>query len=104
CHGTSVAHTDTLSLPDALPIFDELELDDLTVRSCIRTGYDALRSGGGPVVALAVRAFRALGVLHAPDAAPGVVAAMLAVPDQERDRKSTRLNSSHVKSSYPVFC
>src|SRR5690606_40311213 len=29
----------------------------------------------------------------------GVVAAL-----EERDRKSTRLNSSHVKSSYAVFC
>src|SRR5690606_40810014 len=26
------------------------------------------------------------------------------VTDQEKDRKSTRLNSSHVKSSYAVFC
>src|SRR5690606_39529126 len=25
-------------------------------------------------------------------------------PTQTRDRKSTRLNSSHVKSSYAVFC
>lgn len=73
-------------LADGSRRLDELELDDLTVRSCIRTGYDALRSGGGPVAALAVRAFRALGVLHVPDVAPGVVTAMLAVPDQERVR------------------
>src|SRR5207249_5837465 len=25
-------------------------------------------------------------------------------PDERRDRKSTRLNSSHVSSSYAVFC
>src|SRR5690606_41072370 len=28
----------------------------------------------------------------------------LAFPGSERDRKSTRLNSSHVKISYAVFC
>src|SRR5690554_7460007 len=26
------------------------------------------------------------------------------IPDGETDRKSTRLNSSHVRSSYAVFC
>src|SRR5690625_5907437 len=29
---------------------------------------------------------------------------MLAFPRSERDRKSTRLNSSHVAISYAVFC
>src|SRR3712207_8614866 len=28
----------------------------------------------------------------------------LATPEQERDRKSTRLNSSHANISYAVFC
>src|SRR5690349_24406723 len=37
------------------------------------------------------------GTLPAP-AAPRVA------PDEERDRKSTRLNSSHVEISYAVFC
>src|SRR5436305_5258311 len=30
--------------------------------------------------------------------------ALLVVADAERDRKSTRLNSSHVRISYAVFC
>src|SRR5690606_41090814 len=33
-----------------------------------------------------------------------VLAARLEVGEQGRDRKSTRLNSSHVKISYAVFC
>src|SRR5690606_41659386 len=32
------------------------------------------------------------------------VLALHLAPDRERDRKSTRLNSSHVKTSYAVFC
>src|SRR5690606_40704525 len=34
----------------------------------------------------------------------GQPAALLAYELQKRDRKSTRLNSSHVKISYAVFC
>src|SRR5207249_9142259 len=35
---------------------------------------------------------------------PPSPAARLAAPDRTRDRKSTRLNSSHVSMSYAVFC
>jgi tetratricopeptide (TPR) repeat protein len=59
---------------------DELALDRLDVRSCIRVAYDAL-TGGDAVARRAALAFRTLGVLHVPDVAPGVVAAML----DERD-------------------
>jgi DNA-binding SARP family transcriptional activator len=59
---------------------DELAVDRLDVRSCIRVAYDAL-TGGDEVARRAARAFRTLGVLHVPDVAPGVVAAML----DERD-------------------
>src|SRR5690606_40706025 len=34
----------------------------------------------------------------------GLPYAMLVASDQREDRKSTRLNSSHVKISYAVFC
>src|SRR3712207_7297974 len=34
----------------------------------------------------------------------GVVGGHPAVPDLRRDRKSTRLNSSHANISYAVFC
>src|SRR5690606_40513145 len=35
---------------------------------------------------------------------PVAVRMLVALPESERDRKSTRLNSSHVKISYAVFC
>src|SRR5690606_40577688 len=42
---------------------------------------------------------------HHHDAAGHVLAAVVAdTLDHRRDRKSTRLNSSHVKISYAVFC
>src|SRR2546427_8663543 len=37
-------------------------------------------------------------------AVPGVYAANLTVVDNQTDRKSTRLNSSHSQISYAVFC
>src|SRR5690606_40964512 len=48
-------------------------------------------------------------VLHAADAGrldgePGAVRGGLGGADLRADRKSTRLNSSHVKISYAVFC
>src|SRR5690606_41267571 len=41
--------------------------------------------------------------VHVREVVAGVAAARL-LPLQRRDRKSTRLNSSHVKISYAVFC
>src|SRR5258708_39970768 len=38
------------------------------------------------------------------DAQPGDEPALLLDPDHHRDRKSTRLNSSHQIISYAVFC
>jgi DNA-binding SARP family transcriptional activator len=67
-------------LADRSRRLDELQLDDLAVRASIRTSYDALLADGEPVGWLAARAFRMLGLLHVPDVAPPVVAAMLATP------------------------
>src|SRR5439155_6984728 len=49
--------------------------------------------------------FRSRGVLRAPLQVwpPGAARALASVEDV-RDRKSTRLNSSHVAISYAVFC
>lgn len=68
-------------LADRSRRLDELELADLAVRACIRTSYDALLTERGGTGRLAARAFRVLGLLHVPDVAPGVVAAMLREPD-----------------------
>src|SRR5690554_6347196 len=49
-------------------------------------------------------------ILHAPDEVVGTVTSggtesiLLAVQTAREDRKSTRLNSSHVRISYAVFC
>src|SRR5690606_41245643 len=74
----------TLSLHDALPILDQFEL--------CRGGLPGLPQVPGLVVARGRfrRGLRA--VARAGDQLRG------------RDRKSTRLNSSHVKISYAVFC
>src|SRR5690348_18163667 len=70
---TTTAETYTLSLHDALPIYQPL-------------GPGAQRSRP----ARRVRAARETGKLR--------------VPARCRDRKSTRLNSSHPSISYAVFC
>src|SRR5437667_8267212 len=67
----------TLSLDDALPIFHVL------VRIERRWGFDAVRRAA---LALARDVERRVPKLAT------------------RDRKSTRLNSSHITSSYAVFC
>src|SRR5256885_16989201 len=76
---TATTEIYTLSLHDALPI------------SC-RTGGG--RQGGHRRRALARRG---------PDAAAGVVP-QASCPAVRVDRKSTRLNSSHLVISYAVFC
>src|SRR5690625_7269289 len=67
-----------LSLHDALPIFGQQLAGALVVLDRDDRGlHDRQTAVGGPAVALL---------------------------DGGRDRKSTRLNSSHVASSYAVFC
>src|SRR5436305_9182661 len=39
-----------------------------------------------------------------PDVGPGRISEVISGPDVRQDRKSTRLNSSHVRISYAVFC
>src|SRR5690349_23905333 len=41
---------------------------------------------------------------HVPDGAPSEVTVATVLPMAWPDRKSTRLNSSHVEISYAVFC
>jgi tetratricopeptide (TPR) repeat protein len=60
---------------------DELELEGLAVRTCIRAGYEAVESSTGPLGQLAARAFRTIGLLNTPDVTPDVVAAMLTHED-----------------------
>jgi DNA-binding SARP family transcriptional activator/tetratricopeptide (TPR) repeat protein len=65
-------------LADARRRLDELAVGDLAVRSSFLLSYRAL---GAPTD----RTFRLLGLVHGPDVAPGVVAALTGDPAAERD-------------------
>src|SRR5690606_41949776 len=88
-----------LSLHDALPISapSSANLDDrgrFLPPSALRKRFDAVLCGGaGDVVCYCgsgiTAAHNVLALVHA---------------GYDEDRKSTRLNSSHVKISYAVFC
>src|SRR5690606_39484112 len=93
----------TLSLHDALPI---CSLPMLPILAGIVVGSQASPRRG---LALAGCYAVSMALVYA---ALGVVAALLGAnlqgwlmqPCRFADRKSTRLNSSHVKISYAVFC
>src|SRR5690606_41674094 len=95
--GSHVAQLATLSLRDALPIWLGEALDDLE-----RAGYwvfggqevQCLEGGIGPPQSFPVAILQVLRSTN-----PTLIKIS---PDG--DRKSTRLNSSHVKISYAVFC
>src|SRR5690606_40381919 len=87
--------TDSLSLHAALPIYDFFDSSSTAEASLLR----ARKRARGRKTAQPVRC----------DALPldseAVDLAVLVFALHElRDRKSTRLNSSHVKISYAVFC
>src|SRR5690606_42064685 len=93
----------TLSLHDALPIYDGRVTDP----ELMSIGAFAERAG---MTASALRFYDDAGLLR-PDRVDPVTGyrryseAQVARADRlRRDRKSTRLNSSHVKISYAVFC
>src|SRR5438874_13832325 len=73
----------TLSLHDALPIFQHLAVHQAGQHEGARRGAGVQQDGGDQP-----RADQHAGP----------------VPDLQGDRKSTRLNSSHVEISYAVFC
>src|SRR2546430_12305206 len=65
----------------------------LTAQRAIQAAYPRT---GGPVMTL--------GILHALKGQRSVEDLLRALPSALRDRKSTRLNSSHSQISYAVFC
>src|SRR5690606_39550009 len=91
----------TLSLHDALPIYDDeldagvglLRLSDVRVH--LRRHELAGQRSSGNEVAGEVDPEPCAELPSVRDRAPNAL---------EADRKSTRLNSSHVKISYAVFC
>src|SRR5690606_41603594 len=89
--GTAPSAIYPLSLHDALPIFDRRRPADLgrVRRPAYRHDVGVELRGEAPVEL-------ELGLAELP--------ALLEGREVEEDRKSTRLNSSHVKISYAVFC
>src|SRR5690606_42156803 len=92
------AHIPPLSLHDALPIFKrtmwsrraqeyEAKIDSGDLVSIAEVVRDLHRAGGQPEQSYSERQLYEK-----------------ALARMARDRKSTRLNSSHVKISYAVFC
>src|SRR5690606_41387238 len=99
-HATSLTHSYPLSLHDALPISSGLSRQCLLARPHLA---DPQLAG------LAGAASRRRGCEGARACDQGLVdvraqLARRAALSGELDRKSTRLNSSHVKISYAVFC
>src|SRR3712207_7931293 len=92
---TATTEIYTLSLHDALPISD---------RSPVAIGHVEVAAGADRGVVLGdLVSLREVGVevvLAREDRPVGD----LAVQGKPRDRKSTRLNSSHANISYAVFC
>src|SRR5690606_40320789 len=99
CTHPSTTELHTLSLHDALPIFLAGGTD---------TNTDAgIAQGSDEAHSLMRRAALVLSTYARPEALPELsqLAEDTAAPEVDRlDRKSTRLNSSHVKISYAVFC
>src|SRR5438034_7398929 len=81
-------HTYLLSLHDALPIWAGAEMVARRARGTPRIANRLLRR---------VRDYSQV-------KGDGIVSAAAAVDALDRDRKSTRLNSSHTVISYAVFC
>src|SRR5690606_41388851 len=102
CHAPAPSVFYTLSLPDALPIslFFDLEVFSLTARA--EAFHDAspfFSIGGGLDLLLSEQTIS----VQLPVDEPGQIPPP-DFRDSLADRKSTRLNSSHVKISYAVFC
>src|SRR5207253_9278195 len=97
-HPTSTTEISTLSLHDALPICLDL-VDDAEVRLEVALGE-------ARVVLAPVVVGEVLGGADRPgeEAVPERRVGHEADAELAQDRKSTRLNSSHVAISYAVFC
>src|SRR5690606_41335448 len=83
-----------LSLHDALPILNARAISNVVRMSPAASGWRAIPS--------MARAVAKAWLIADPSAGSAIVSAT--AQNAIKDRKSTRLNSSHVKISYAVFC
>src|SRR5690606_39773756 len=101
-HDHAAPATYTLSLHDALPIYERLGALDLAPQ-LIRVGAVKLagrterKQAHARLLEAPAHRLTAFGVKLRLDA-------VRVLRSELQDRKSTRLNSSHVKISYAVFC
>src|SRR5437762_7476191 len=97
CTTTATTPIYTLSLHDALPIFFLEEVGQDYVRTARAKGMSEARTMGLHVLRNAAIPILTNVMIQL----PGLLAGAFLI---ERDRKSTRLNSSHRCTSYAVFC
>src|SRR5690606_41689648 len=97
------------ALPRVLPSFptrrsSDLRLSDSEMRALkgYTDGYEPIREVNCVVFEDRDAANRWIDMLHGLDNPAGLLP--WSAQQKQRDRKSTRLNSSHVKISYAVFC
>src|SRR5207249_11874423 len=98
CGATPPPDIYTLSLHDALPILINLSLSGAAYSKTMCDAVTYAISHGSVVVAAAGN--DSTSIQEYPAACPGAIG----VGATDQDRKSTRLNSSHVSISYAVFC
>src|SRR5690606_41758339 len=91
-HNPLATHTDTLSLHDALPISSTTSSPRDRARSSTSPPCSHTSGASGPPPT------------RPPSTAWSDSPRRTVTSSRSTDRKSTRLNSSHVKISYAVFC
>src|SRR5437773_6728320 len=72
--------------------------------SCTLSLHDALPISGARFADTFVTSCTAIGLLIVRSSFPPAPSSGTMTPFARRDRKSTRLNSSHITNSYAVFC
>src|SRR5437899_9434666 len=101
---TPTAEIYSLSLHDALPIFEERRRKQsifLSRATCIASSQEllAMTMGNANGAHILKRSSHSDSIVIASGAKQSIPA-----PRKKEDRKSTRLNSSHLGSSYAAFC
>src|SRR5690606_41969757 len=99
-HDPATSELDTPSLHDALPIFDSAQLAALE-RMGEKSAANLVAAIDRSRATTLPRFLFALGIREVGEATALALAQHFG---RLEDRKSTRLNSSHVKISYAVFC
>src|SRR5690606_41235041 len=97
CTDTTTPLLISLSLHDALPIFGDFTINAIAGGNQMRNTYDGIELSSGQLN-IPFRYFIGNGSSQNFDKDYGKYGI------NSLDRKSTRLNSSHVKISYAVFC